>query len=62
MARPRTISLLAAIVTFAVGVAFFRRGIGRGRERVDVYFDDGSMISLSDGRADRLLEIARAAL
>jgi hypothetical protein len=62
MARPRTISLLAAIFTFAAGVAFFRRGVGRRRERVDVYFDDGSMISLTDGRAERLLEIARAAL
>ena len=62
MARPRTISLLGAILAFAAGVAFFRRGGGRRRERVDLYFDDGSMISLSDDRAERLLEIARAAL
>jgi hypothetical protein len=63
MARPRTISLLAAILTFAAGVVFFRRGVGRRRERVDLYFDDGSLLSLEDGaQAARLLEIARSAL
>ena len=63
MARPRTLSLLAGLVAFAAGVTFFRRGLGRRRERVDLYFDDGSMVSLDDGpQAERLLEIARAAL
>ena len=62
MARPRTVSLLAAILAFAAGAVFFRRGAGRRRERVDLYFEDGSMISLADGQAEHLLEIARAAL
>jgi hypothetical protein len=55
-------SVLAALVGFAVGVLLFRRGAGRRRERVDVYFDDGSMLSLANGQAERLLEIARTVL
>jgi hypothetical protein len=44
--------------------AFFRRGLERRRERVDLYFADGSMLSLSDGSADgaRLLPLARDVL
>jgi hypothetical protein len=62
MARPRPISLVAAILAFAAVLAFLRRGAGRRRERVDVYYDDGSMISLADGQAHRLLDIARTVL
>ncbi len=64
MARPRTISLLAALGAVVAGIAFFRRGLRRRRDRVDVYFEDGSMVSLADGspQAVRLLEIARTAL
>ena len=63
MARPRALSVVAALGAFAAGLAFFRRGLGRRRDRVDLYFDDGSMLSLEDGpEAERLLEIARAAL
>ena len=43
-------------------LAFLRRGVGRRRERVDVYFDDGSMVSLADAEAAPLLEIARPVL
>jgi len=63
MARPRALSVLAGLGALAAGLAFFRRGLGRRRDRVDLYFDDGSMVSLDDGPlAERLLEIARAAL
>ena len=62
MSRARTTSVLAAVVGFAVGVLLFRRGAGRRHERVDVYFDDGSMLSLANGQAERLLEIARTVL
>ena len=62
MARPRTLGVLAALGAFFAGVLFFRRGLGGRRERVDLYFEDGSMISLADGPAERLLEIARTAL
>jgi hypothetical protein len=44
--------------------AFLRRSAERRRERVDLYFADGSMLSLSDGSADggRLLPLARDVL
>jgi len=63
MARPRALSVVAALGALAAGLAFFRRGLGRRHDRVDLYFDDGSMLSLEDGpEAERLLQIARAAL
>ena len=63
MARPRTLSVVAAVGAVAASLAFFRRSLGRRHDRVDLYFDDGSMLSLADGpEAERLLEIARAAL
>jgi hypothetical protein len=45
-------------------VAFLRRGATRRRERVDLYFADGSMVSLADGSpdAERLLQLGRRAL
>ena len=63
MARPKALSVVAALGALAAALAFFRRGLGRRHDRVDLYFDDGSMLSLEDGpEAERLLEIARAAL
>ena len=61
---PRALRLVAALGALAVAVGFLRRRLGRRRARVDVYFDDGSMVSLveSEPHAARLLEIARAAL
>ena len=56
---------LAALVGFALVVAsFVRRGAGRRRERVDLYYDDGSMVSLQDGspESERLLALGRDAL
>ena len=56
---------LAALVGLALAVAsFVRRGAGRRRERVDLYYDDGSMVSLPDGspESDRLLALGRDAL
>jgi hypothetical protein len=46
------------------GSVLYRRRAARRRERVDLYFDDGSMISLTEGNldAERLLPIAREAL
>jgi hypothetical protein len=42
------------------GAIFFRRRSARRRDRVDVYFDDGSMVSLSTESpdAERLLPTA----
>jgi hypothetical protein len=63
MQRPRGLPLVAALGLVGAGVAFLRRGVGRRRERVDLYFDDGSMLSLTSGvDAERILDIARSAL
>jgi hypothetical protein len=48
------------------GTVLLRRRLARQRERVDVYFGDGSMVSLTKadeaepmlGRARRILELA----
>ena len=56
---------LGALVGFALAVAsFVRRGAGRRRDRVDLYYDDGSMVSLPDGspESERLLALGRDAL
>jgi hypothetical protein len=62
--RRRFLTLLGLAVGFAAGMALYRRGAAKKRERVDLYFDDGSMVSLGDGTpgADRLLPVARRAL
>ena len=46
------------------GSILYRRRAARRLERVDLYFDDGSMVSLTEGQhdAERLLPIAREAL
>ena len=45
------------------GAAFIRRRTVR-QERIDLYYDDGSMVSLSNGSpdAERLLPLAREIL
>ncbi len=42
------------------GAAIFRRRAGR-RERADLYFEDGSMLSLANGSpgAERMIPLAR---
>ena len=53
---------LAAVAAGAAIV--LRRRVGGRRERVDVYYEDGSMASFEDGSPDtaRLLGFAREAL
>jgi hypothetical protein len=59
---------LLGIAGFVTGVTaaavFYRRAAHRQRERVDLYFADGSMVSLGDGGADaeQLLPLARSIL
>jgi hypothetical protein len=60
MARPRL--LTAALIgagSFGASVLYRRRAVRR-RARVDLYYDDGSMISLPEGSpgAQRLLPVA----
>ena len=53
-----------AVAGAAAGVLAGRRLLSRATERIDLYFEDGSMQSLSNGapEAARLLPLARAAL
>ena len=58
----RLLVLLAAAGAVLAALAFFRRG-GARRERVDLDYADGSMVSLGDGPdAERLLALGRTAL
>ena len=42
------------------GSVIFRRSFAKPRDRIDVYFDDGSMVSFVDGspEAEKLLPVA----
>jgi hypothetical protein len=53
-------ALLGVVGGLLVGAAFIRRQVAQ-RERADLYFEDGSMLSLTNGSpgADRLLPLAR---
>jgi hypothetical protein len=46
------------------GSVLYRRSNGRRRDRVDVYFDDGSMVSFVEGspEAEKLLRVTRDVL
>jgi hypothetical protein len=46
------------------GTAVYRRWYGGGRERLDVYFDDGSFVTFGAGSPEtaRLLPLARRVL
>ena len=61
----RRLLVLAGFVGGAfAGSVVYRRSVGRRRDRLDLYFDDGSMVSLVEGsaEADRLLPVARGLL
>jgi hypothetical protein len=62
MAKGRAALLLA--VGSLAGAILWRRRSGPSRERVDLYFADGSMVSFAEGtpEAERLLVIARPVL
>jgi hypothetical protein len=61
--RRSAAGLLGIAAGMLAGAAFIRRHSAQ-RERVDLYFRDGSMISLSNGSpdAERLLPLAREIL
>ena len=46
------------------GTVLYRRRAARRRERVDLYYEDGSMVSLTEGspELERLLPLARNVL
>jgi hypothetical protein len=58
--------VLAGLVLAAGSVAgsvLYRRRAARRRERVDLYYEDGSMVSVADGpELERLLPLTREVL
>jgi hypothetical protein len=62
--RRRFLAVVALVAGWLVGLALYRRAATTRRERVDLYFEDGSMLSVGDGtpEAERLLPLARDAL
>jgi hypothetical protein len=60
--RRKLVALLALLGGAFAGFALFRRAGGGRRERVDLYYDDGSLVSLDEHEGAQLLAIARSAL
>jgi hypothetical protein len=62
--KRKALGLLGFASGVLAGSVLYRRTIARRRERVDVYFDDGTMVTLVDGspEAEEALSIARDAL
>lgn len=60
----RLLGLIALAAVAAGAAVVLRRRVGGSRERVDLYFEDGSMASFEEGSldADRMLGFAREAL
>jgi hypothetical protein len=58
--RRSAAAILGLVGGMLAGAAFIRRQGGR-RERADLYFEDGSMLSLSNGSpgAERLIPLAQ---
>jgi hypothetical protein len=63
MPAPKAFTGLLLVGAAAAAFVWRRRGAGP-RERVDLYFSDGSMVSFARGtpEGDRLLPLARRAL
>jgi hypothetical protein len=62
--KRRALTLLGFGTGIFAGSVVFRRKFGKRRDRVEVYFDDGAMVSYADGapEAVTLLDAARNAL
>ena len=64
MPRRRLLTGFLLAAGSLAGTVFYRRRAARRRERVDVYYEDGSMISLTEGspEAETVLPLARRIL
>jgi hypothetical protein len=64
MARRKVLTGVVLAAGSLAGTVFYRRRVARRRERVDVYFADGSMVSLTEGtpEASTVLPLARRIL
>ena len=58
--RRRLVALGTLVAGGVAGLAVLRRRDAR-RERVDLFYEDGSHVTLIDGEAEPFLEIARSA-
>lgn len=60
----RTLRWGAVALGSAAGLALWRRSSGKGRERIELYFSDGSMVSFPEesSEAARLIPLARQVL
>jgi hypothetical protein len=56
----RLFGLLVLAAAIFAGLVVYRRRVAARRERVDLYYEDGSMVSLEEGSpaAERLLPLA----
>jgi hypothetical protein len=61
MAKRKFLGMLGFGTGLFAGSVLFRRSTRRRKDRVDLYFDDGSMVSLVEGspEAEKLLGVAR---
>ena len=61
MPRRKAVAGAALVAGSVAGLVALRRRSARRRDRVDVYFEDGSMVSLADGapEASTVLPLAR---
>ena len=62
--KRKALGLFGFASGLVAGSVLYRRTVARRRERIDVYYENGSMITFDDGspEADTLLPIARDAL
>ncbi|HEY5694369.1 MAG TPA: hypothetical protein VIR14_07670 [Gaiellaceae bacterium] len=62
--RRRLLTLAGFASGALAGTAVYRRWFGGNRERIDLYFDDGSFVTFGAGsaEADRLLPLAQQVL
>jgi hypothetical protein len=62
--KRKFLTVLGFASGIVAGSVVFRRSFAKQRERVDVYFDDGSMVSFVDGspEAEKLLPVAENVL
>jgi hypothetical protein len=62
--RRKSLALASLALGWLMGFVLYRRIAGVRRDRVDLYFEDGSMLSLDDGSGafERLLPLAHETL
>jgi len=62
--KRKFLTLLGFATGIFAGRIVFRRSFARQRARIDIYFDDGSMVSFVEGsnEAENLLPVARNVL